>query len=824
MKYSIEKIKTIISGFFINKKIYTVDIQSLIYDSRLFLGEVNSLFFALKSQRNDGHKYIKTLYEKGCRNFVVEDTFDISTYPNANFLQVRNSIEALQTLAKFHRKQFTIPVIGITGSNGKTIVKEWLYQLLSDDYEIVRSPKSYNSQIGVPISVWQMNETHNLAIFEAGVSAKGEMRTIAPIIDCNIGIFTNIGDAHSEGFESIENKIAEKVLLYENTETIIYCKDNVLIDKFLLKLKKKKYFSWSVGKVGSITEVNIQKQENQTEISAIFNNQNINITIPFTDEASIENAIHCWACALYLQPETDFTNRFLPLSGVALRLELKAAVNHCTLINDSYSADLTSLTIAMNFLEQQSTHRKRTLILSDILQSTLSSAALYREVAQLMTQKKITKLIGIGAAVTNAEHFTNVPNLETYFYKTTTDFLAHFQTAHFQNETILLKGARAFQFEKIAYRLSQKIHQTTLEVRLDAFVNNLNVFKNLLQPATKMMVMVKAAAYGHGSSEIAKLLEFNRVDYLAVAYTDEGVELRKSGITLPILVLNPEPASFEALIRNRLEPEIYNFNIFHLFLTSMVETGCSIPYPIHLKVDTGMHRLGFDFCDVEKLAAELSDASLLQVQSIFSHLAGSDAARFDDFTAAQYERFQEFYQKITAVLGYRPLRHILNSGGIARFPNYQMDMVRLGIGLYGIDSSAVVQQQLQTVSALRATISQIKNIAPNDTIGYNRSGQATHALRTATISIGYADGLMRTAGNGKISVRVRGKDAPTIGNVCMDMTMIDITAIPEAKEGDTVTIFDESKSVSELGQQLGTIAYEVFTSISGRVKRVYVLE
>lgn len=832
MIYSIQQIAEVINGNFLNIYTYHADIQDLLYDSRQFNKSDNVVFFALTSTRNDGTKYISELYDKGIRHFIVQSDVTFANYPNANFVKVANTTFALQTLAKFHRKQFNLPTIGITGSNGKTIVKEWLYQILNTDYQVVRSPKSYNSQIGVPVSVWQINETHDLAIFEAGISKRGKMSMIEPLIQCNIGIFTNIGDAHSEGFTSIEEKVKEKSLLFKNAHAIVYCKDYGVIHNHLKTFKNKELFTWSRGEEATLSNVKIEKKGQRTLISAHYRERSIDITIPFIDDASIENAINCWAVLLFLriQRTKKFQKRiqpkFLNLSGVTMRLELKAAVNNSTLINDSYSADLNALAIALNFLEQQSTHQKRTVILSDILQSTLSKEQLYNQIAQMLIQKNISKLIAIGDDIIDLvdnSYFDNYP-ITIEYAANATQYLETFDAASFQNETILIKGARTFQFEKIAYRLEQKIHQTTLEVHLNAFVNNLNVYRNLLKPETKIMVMVKAAAYGHGANEVAKLLEFHRVDYLAVAYTDEGLELRNSGIELPILVLNPEPASFEAMVRHQLEPEIYNFKILHQFLHFTEQTNLSDNYPIHIKVDTGMHRLGFEPDEVEGLANLLLQHPKLKIKSIFSHLSGSDASEFDEFSTLQFSRFQAFCTKITSILNIKPIRHILNSNGISRFLGFQMDMVRLGVGLYGIDGSKTLQGKLQCVSALKATISQIKNIAVNETIGYNRSGKAEKPMRIATISIGYADGLMRHAGNGKINFRIKGKNAPTVGNVCMDMTMVDITHIPEAQEGDPVIVFDEQKSIPELAKQLGTISYEVFTSISSRVKRIYIQE
>ncbi len=824
MIYSIQQIFEITGGQWLNDNVYQAHIQHLLYDSRLLVQPQNTLFFALSSQRNDGYKYIETLYQKGVRNFIVQKELQSSLYPKANFILVKNALTALQSIAKFHKSRFQIPTISITGSNGKTIVKEWLYQLLCPNYEIVRSPKSYNSQIGVPMSIWQMNQRHNLAIIEAGISTKNEMAILASIINSQIGIFTNIGDAHNDGFLSIEEKVREKSSLFEQAKTIIYCKDYPVIDTVLNDFKNKELFSWSKGKDAILHSILIEKKDAQTQIKGIFQNKEIEITIPFIDEASIENAIHCWATALVLGIDNQIiAPRFLQLNPVALRLELVSAINNCIMINDSYSADLNSLTIALNFLQQQTTHSKNTVILSDFLQNSTSSNQLYQEIAQLLIQKNITKFIAIGSQIQQIK--TSLPNtINVQCFPTTTDFLKQMKTTDFQNETILVKGARKFRFEKIAHRLAQKIHQTTLEINLNALIHNLNIYKNQLLPSTKIMVMVKASAYGSGSSEVAKLLEFNRVDYLAVAYSDEGVELRKSGVTLPILVLNPEPASFDLLIRYQLEPEIYSFSLLKIFREALETFEFSTPYPIHIKVNTGMNRLGFEVDEVHRLGEEIVMDQSIKVESVFSHLAGSDAAQFDDFTHLQAQRYQVFYDIFTKKIGQKPIRHILNSAGIVRFSAYQMDMVRLGVGIYGIDGSAILQDQLQTVSTLKATISQIKDIHPNETIGYNRSGKTNRLMRSATISIGYADGLMRHAGNGQTQVLIKNKLAPIVGNVCMDMSMVDVTNIPATQEGDEVIIFGVNKDINELAKQLGTIPYEIFTNISGRVKRVYFQE
>lgn len=825
MAYPIENIIAIVRGQLQNQYVYPAHIQHLLYDSRLLNAPSQTLFFALESSRNDGHKYIPELYEQGVRSFVVGQKIPINDYPKANFIEVEDARQALHKLAKFHREQFHLPTIGITGSNGKTIVKEWLYQLFQDDYAIVRSPKSYNSQIGVPISVWQIEARHQLAIFEAGISKTGEMERIAPIIQCNIGIFTNIGDAHNEGFEHLKQKAAEKAILFNEAETIIYCKDHHIVHNVLSSAEafnEKELINWSKGDNASLSRVKIQKQPKKTRITADYHHHKIVFSIPFTDDASIENAIHCWLCGAKLGIDLDvLAHRFLSLAPVALRLELLQAVNNCTIINDSYSADLASLNIALNFLAQQDTHTKRTVILSDFLQND-GSERFYRSVAQLLIQKNIQRLIAIGHSIRAIQ--TYLRDIDVTYFATTDAFLQRFQHNDFNDETILIKGAREFHFEKIANRLARKAHRTTLEINLNAIVHNLNVYRNLLLPTTKIMAMVKASAYGSGSSEVAKVLEFNRIDYLAVAYADEGVELRNDGVELPILVLNPELASFDSIIRYRLEPEIYSFSLLQSFDDYLSNFSLPQSYPIHIKVNTGMNRLGFELEEAEQLRRKLSQYPRLKIQSIFSHLAGSDGAQFDGFTYAQMERYQYFYNTVTQDLPYAPIRHILNTGGITRFGAYQMDMVRLGIGLYGIDSQADIQQQLQTVSTLKATISQIKQLAPNETVGYNRSGKASRPTRSATISIGYADGLMRAASNGRAAVWVRGVLAPIIGNVCMDMTMIDVTNVPTAQEGDEVIVFGAQHDIKILAQQLNTIPYEIFTSISNRVKRVYFQE
>ena len=782
-----------------------------------------SLFFAIKGDRRDGHEFIAGLYEAGVKNFVVNAAFNTSPFPNANFLVVKEPLDALQLIAAHHRMQFAFPVLAITGSNGKTIVKEWLYQLLREDFHIVRSPKSYNSQIGVPLSVWEMRENNNLAIFEAGISEPSEMHKLEAIIRPDTGIFTNIGSAHDENFDNIAQKTTEKLRLFAHCKNLIYCKDYLVINEQIAKAdflpENIRYFTWSRRLKSDLQIGRVNKDNGETEIQGIFNNRFIDIRIPFTDDASIENAIHCWAYMLFagIAPEV-ISERIMLLCPVAMRLEMKGGINNCSIINDSYNSDFGSLTIALDFLNQQKQHPKRTLILSDILQSGKDEKNLYKDVAELLQKKNISRLVGIGPAIGRQKDlFTG----ETHFYASTDDFLRDYHTGFFNNETILLKGARPFGFERIGKVLQQKAHETVLEINLNAVVHNLNYYRSRLKPETKLMVMVKAFSYGSGSFEMANVLQFHHAEYLAVAYADEGVELRKTGITLPIMVMNPEEQSFDSMIDFRLEPEIYNFRILQLF--SEVAKRKLTPgeaFPVHLKLDTGMKRLGFDQDDINELVVRMRNHKHLKIASVFSHLAASDEAHHDGFTKQQVELFTKMANEIVRHFQYPVLRHILNSAGVIRFPEWQFDMVRLGIGLHGIAATIHEQKQLQFVSTLKTTISQIKTVKAGETIGYSRRGKLTRDSVIATVAIGYADGLNRKLGNGVGKMMVNGKYCPIVGSVCMDMTMLDITDV-EAREGDEVIVFGSDYTIIDMARDLGTIPYEVLTSVSQRVKRIY---
>lgn len=814
MKYDILKIKNIIGGQLFSGK--TTIIKHLLIDSRTLTSPENTIFFALKGERNNGHDYLGELYNKNVRNFIISEKIDLSLYKDANFLLVDDSLKALHKLVAFHRQEFNFPVIGITGSNGKTIIKEWLYEILNTKKNIVRNPKSYNSQIGVPLSVWLMNEDNNLGIFEAGISQFGEMQNLEMIIKPTVGVFTNIGEAHQENFIDFKQKISEKLKLFYNSKALIYSKDQNLIDLQIQEdqnLENCELFTWSTKFPADISISKINKLTNTTEITANYNKKVINIEIPFTDDASIENSINALSLLLYLKIEDDvIISGFKNLNPVAMRLELKIGEKNCTIINDSYNSDINSLNIAIDFLNQQKQNKTKTLILSDILQTGKDISILYKEINKLIESKNVNKLIGIGKEIkSQADSF----KIESYFYDTTDDFIDNIP--NFENEIILLKGARSFEFERISNVLQQKFHDTVLEVNLNSIVHNLNYYKSILKPETKLMVMVKAFSYGSGMYEIANLLQYYNVDYLTVAFADEGIQLRKTGITLPIMVMNPERNTFDSIIKYRLEPEIYNFTVLENFYEAIRANGLVI-YPIHIKIDTGMKRLGFEENEIDKLIENLKSKPEFNIKSILSHLAGSDEQVHDNFSETQIIKFKKITEKIISNYDYKIYRHILNSSGIERFKNAQFDMVRLGIGLYGYSPNN--QQNIEVVSALKTVISQTKNVKVGESVGYSRKGKVEKDSVIAILPIGYADGLNRKLSNGVGKFYVNNKIAPVIGNICMDMCMIDVTDI-EAKEGDVVEIFGKNISIAEIAKSIDTIPYEILTGISQRVKRIF---
>lgn len=822
MMYQIKEIAKVISARPAEWQDATVSL--LLTDSRRLSIPEESLFFALKTKTNDGHRYIKDLYSLKVRNFVVSDILpEYSAMPDANFLVVKDTLRALQRLVTYHRKRFNIPVIGITGSNGKTVVKEFLYQLLRSEFNIVRSPRSYNSQIGVPLSVWEMNERHTLGIFEAGISQPDEMEYLQPIISPTIGVITSIGEAHQENFISMGQKCREKLQLFVDSDAIIYNGDDTLIaDSVEASCLSHKAIIWSRTDTEAPLYIeSIEKQADKTIIRCTLLGFERTYTIPFTDDASIENVIQCIAIMLYLKPTSvNDVEKFSRLEPVAMRLEVIEGINDCLLINDTYNSDINSLDIALDFQQSRKVGRemKTTLILSDILQSGTLPKSLYRKVSDLVSHRKVDRLIGIGKDLKEYEAF--FPTKEKEFYTTTEEFLAQPLQQMFRNELILIKGSRRFHFERITERLVRKVHETTLEVNLDAIVHNFNFYRSRLNPETKMVCMVKASAYGAGSYELAKTLQEHRCDYLAVAVADEGEELRKAGITIPIMVMNPEFGSFNVLFENNLEPEVYSFRLLDAIIRETERRGIT-SYPIHIKVDTGMHRLGFQPGDMSAVCERLRQQSGVVARSVFSHLAGSDSSIFDDFTMEQIGKFQTAAKTLEEGLEYKVIKHILNTAGIERFPQYQMDMVRLGIGLYGVSASGL--RGLRNVSTLKTTILQIQDVPKGDSIGYGRRSYVDRDSRIAIIPIGYADGLDRHFSNREGIVLINGQRCPIIGNICMDACMVDVTDI-EAHEGDTVVIFGEGLEVNELSDRLHTIPYEILTSVSPRVKRVYYRE
>lgn len=795
----------------------------LLLDSRKLLFPQSTIFFAVNSSHRKGSAFIKSLYEKEVHSFVIDDKeFDPSPYPDATFIVVENVLHALHLLAIHHRNTFTLPVTGITGSNGKTIVKEWLYQLLERDFNIVRSPKSYNSQIGVPLSVLQINQQHTLAIFEAGISQPGEMDEIEKMIRPTIGIFTNIGEAHSEGFEDKRQKIKEKLKLFTHSSCLIFCADDneLIAGVNILKGENPqlKLFTWSRNNPASLQIVSVEKENNLSIIRGKYFEKEIHIRIPFTDDASIENAITCWCILLQMKIANEIiAGRMLQLHSVEMRLELKHGINNCSIINDSYSADINSLKIALDFLHQQKQHQKQTVILSDILQSGKAEVELYGEVASLLKLKRIERLIAIGPQINlQQQQFSFLK--EKHFFVSVDEFKMHFHSLHFKDETILLKGARVFEFEQIDQLLEQKIHQTILSINLNSIAHNLKQYQSLLKPSVKIMAMVKAFSYGSGSYEIANLLQFNNVDYLSVAYADEAVELRKAGIALPIMVMNPEENTFNALVQYNLEPEIFSFSILSSLEKYLYLLGIQY-FPVHIKLDTGMHRLGFEQSEISILAAHLKNNNKIKVQSVFSHLAASDDKSCDKFTNKQAAIFLECCEELQKVISYNFLKHIANTSAISN-PALQMDMVRLGIGLYGIDGNAAIQKKLKNVSTLTTTIAQVKNVRAGESVGYGCDAILEKDSTIATVRIGYADGYPRSLSNGVGKMLVQNKLVPLAGNVCMDMAMLNITGI-NCKEGDKVIVFGEQLPIQEVAKWCNTIPYEIMTGVSQRVKRIY---
>ncbi|HWR33028.1 MAG TPA: bifunctional UDP-N-acetylmuramoyl-tripeptide:D-alanyl-D-alanine ligase/alanine racemase [Chitinophagaceae bacterium] len=820
MAYSISHIAAVLEA----ESTITHDtiVEHLLTDSRKVFSAAGTLFFCLKSTRRDGHQFVQELYKKGVRNFVVSDRTIAENFIDANFIFTDDVLQALQDLAAYHRRQFNYPVIGITGSNGKTIIKEWLYQLLHEDYNIVRSPKSYNSQIGVPLSVWQMNEQHKLGIFEAGISEQGEMFRLEKIIRPGIGILTNIGEAHGDGFIDTEHKFREKVSLFKNSKVIIgrdvdFGQGREVVEMMGDNIELK---TWGTGDENDFVIRNISKSSAETIILVDYGSFSCEICIPFIDNASVENAIICCSVMLYLGVDTAIiTKRFRNIHPVNMRLELKKGINHCTIINDSYSTDLNSLEIALNFLDQQAAGARKTIILSDFLQSRIPDAELYQLILDSLQGHQISRLIAIGPKI-SAIAAMPVKQLQVEQYESTESFMGQFRSSGFKEEAILVKGARSFYFEQIVSLLQQKVHQTVLEINLNAIAHNLKEYQKLLNHSTRVMAMVKAFAYGSGGAEIAGVLQFHKADYLGVAYADEGIELRKAGISLPIMVMNPDENAFESIVEYKLEPELYSFVLLQSFDKFLQQEGLE-QYPIHIEIETGMNRLGFAVEETDRLANYLLSTSSFRIQSVFSHLAASGEKEQDEFTISQFKQFEKAADKLKEKTGYNFLRHIANSAATVRMPQLQMDMVRLGIGLYGVDNANSGKLHLQTVATLKSTVAQIKHLKKGESVGYNRKTVLERDSFIATIRIGYADGYPRRLGNGAGKVWINGKSAPVSGTVCMDMIMADVTDIKDVKEGDEVIIFGDQLPVQQLAAWAGTIPYEIMTGISQRVKRIY---
>jgi alanine racemase len=794
-------------------------IRNILIDSRNISSPEDSVFFAITGDNHNGHDYIGELYDKGVRTFIVSRQDDYEKkYPEASFILVADTLKALQSLAADHRKRFHIPVIGITGSNGKTIVKEWLYHTLALEKNIVRSPRSYNSQVGVPLSLWLMREENDLGIFEAGISKPGEMEKLAEMIMPDTGIFTNIGEAHQENFTDPMQKTEEKLQLFRSCRTIIYCRDHALIHQCVQsdpRLRNTSLFTWSVKEDVSLQVTDIMREPGFTTIKGRYSGRDYQISIPFYDYASVENAIHVWAYLLQSgQFNRQTAGQMKSLPPVAMRLELKKGINRCTLINDSYNSDINSLAIALDTLNMQSQHRRRTVILSDLFQTGMKENRLYQNISALLEEKKVTGFVGIGPALSRNRELFSLPSS---FYESTEAFLAVFPALALHDEAILIKGSRQFEFEKISAAMEEKKHNTRLEINLNALVSNLNYYRSLIKEDTRMMVMVKALSYGSGSYEIANVLQFQRVDYLGVAIADEGAGLRNAGITMPVMVMNPDHESFDMIIRYRLEPEIYGFTSLRLFEQAVIRNQ-EAGYPVHLKIDSGMHRLGFLEEETDRLCDFLKNNRNITVKSVFSHLAATDEPMHDKFSVRQINTFVKIARRITDALGYPVIRHILNSSGIERFPEAQFEMVRLGIGIYGFSPSN--QKKLRNVHSLKSTILQMKMVRAHETVGYGRAGKTKKDTVIGVVPVGYADGLSRRLGRGAGKFLINNRFAPVIGNICMDMCMVDLTGI-EAHEGDEVVIFGDKYPMTEMAKQLGTIPYEILTGISYRVKRVY---
>jgi len=818
--YKLNQISSIVNGTLFGDE--NVIINQIFFDSRMIVHPANGIFFALHGNQKDGHQYIEDAYQKGIRNFVVHEKLE--HFANANFILVNNPLQALQNWAKYHRKQFNLPVIGITGSNGKTIVKEWLNQLLWKNFSIARSPKSYNSQFGAALSILQITEKNNLGIFEAGISLPNEMEKLEEIIQPTIGVLTKIGEAHLENFENQDELIQEKLKLFTHVEKLVFNIENEKVYQAILEnehLSKIDKFSYGYSDFATLKIEHIESFLANTEISILHNQEKFTYSIPFTDDASIKNSLICLTTLIALNVDYKLIKEeFSLLLPIEMRLEIKEAINHSILINDTFNSDLNSLRIGLNVLNQQP-KEKKSLVLTDILQSNLSDKDLYQEAANLVNAYHFDEIVLIGEKITL---FKNLFQSYVRSYNSTEEFLEQFKHQNVDNEAILLKGARPFKLEKISSELETRSNDSVLEINLQNLVENINVYRSMLRPTTKLMCMVKANSYGTGSFEVAKTLQNNGVDFLGVAIADEGKELREAGITIPIIIMNPEQSSYSTVIDYQLEPEIYSLRVLKLFIQKLQEKQISSAYPIHLKLETGMNRLGFHEDDFDELIRILKNNSQVYVRSIFTHLATADMPEEKDYAKYQLNRFDKSYESITKALDITPIKHALNSPGIVAYKEHQYDMVRLGIGMYGYSEyTDFMEKYLKPVVRFKTVISQISELEAGETVSYGRRFTAERKTRIATLPVGYADGIRRSLGNGKASVGINGKLAKIVGSICMDMMMVDVTDI-NCKEGDEVTIFGNSPSIADVARWLETIPYEVLTSVSQRIKRVYYKE
>ncbi|MDN3669229.1 bifunctional UDP-N-acetylmuramoyl-tripeptide:D-alanyl-D-alanine ligase/alanine racemase [Echinicola jeungdonensis] len=814
----INRIASIVQGK-ISQNPSPQEVQQIVTDSRKIVRGEETLFVALKGFKFDGADFIDGAYQEGVRNFILKEGNISSHIPQANVIQVPDPLAALQALAAWNRKQFTGPVVSITGSNGKTIIKEWLGQILSRKHNLAKSPKSYNSQVGVPLSLFGIEAFHQVAVIEAGISQPGEMEKLQKMIQPDIGIFTNLGTAHDEGFSSREEKLKEKAKLFGNCKFIIYRKDQEMVSQYLeSNFPASQLISWS-DKPGADYTLSVKKEEGQSKITLFKPDLSIyTFHCRFEDEANLENLRHAIVAALTLGINMDEIQESIPqLKPIEMRLTLKPGINQCLLIDDTYNNDLAGLDIALEFLQNQRPKRRKILMLSDLLEAG-ESHKVYQRVSQLISHYQIDKIYGVGKDIVLLEK--SFPE-KSLFFPNTKELLDHLDRENFQDDLILIKGARKFEFEQVVNRLQERIHGTVLEINLNALSHNFNFYKRRLKPSTKLMVMVKAFAYGGGATEITHHLEQLKADYLAVAYTDEGVALRNDGIQLPIMVLNPVPESFHNLLKYKLEPVVYSLSFFKQLGQFCKSFKGKVK--IHLDLDTGMHRLGFSQRDLEDLNRLIVEYPELEIASLYTHMAGADEAAHENFSMQQLELFKKMGDKIKSYLGYQPLMHALNSAGIIRYPDYQFDMVRLGIGLYGVEVNGLFEKALDPISCLKTTVSQIKKLKKGETVGYGRKGVMPEDGQIATIAIGYADGYDRRFSNGKGYVLIHGQKAPVIGNVCMDMTMVNATGI-DVREGDEVIVYGQDISLKTLAQSIGTIPYELLTNISSRVKRVYYLD